>query len=163
MIFYISYFIGINKISYLKKVKLLKTIYNICKNIYNIYKEMIILENCVFCKIMKQEIPSYTIYEDDIVKVFLSIEPIANGHTLIVPKMHYKDITDIPIDALNHINKISKEIYDLLKEKLNFDGLKFVQNNGFFQDIPHYHLHLIPHYNNEEKKSLEEIYDILKK
>ena len=124
---------------------------------------MIILENCVFCKIMKQEIPSYTLYEDDIVKVFLSIEPIANGHTLIVPKEHYKDITDIPIEVLNHINKVSKNMYNLLKEKLNFDGLKLVQNNGFFQDIPHYHLHLIPHYNSEKKISLEEVYEILKK
>lgn len=124
---------------------------------------MIILENCVFCKIMKQEIPSYTLYEDDIVKVFLSIEPIANGHTLIVPKEHYKDITDIPIEVLNHINKVSKNMYNLLKEKLNFDGLKLVQNNGFFQDIPHYHLHLIPHYNSEKKNSLEEVYEILKK
>ena len=124
---------------------------------------MIVLKDCVFCKIMKQEIPSYTLYEDDIVKVFLSIEPIANGHTLIVPKEHYKDITDIPIEVLNHINKVSKNMYNLLKEKLNFDGLKLVQNNGFFQDIPHYHLHLIPHYNSEKKNSLEEVYEILKK
>ena len=121
------------------------------------------MKDCVFCKIMKQEIPSYTIYEDKVVKVFLSIEPIANGHTLIVPKEHYKDITDIPIEVLNHINKVSKNMYNLLKEKLNFDGLKLVQNNGFFQDIPHYHLHLIPHYNSEKKISLEEVYEILKK
>ena len=121
------------------------------------------LEICVFCKIMNNEIPSYTIYEDDIVKVFLSIDPISNGHTLIVPKEHFKDITDIPTSVLNHINEVQKDMYNLLNEKLSFDGLKFVQNNGYFQDIPHYHLHLIPHYENEDKKPLEEVYNILKK
>lgn len=121
------------------------------------------MENCVFCKIMNNEIPSYTLYEDDIVKVFLSIDPISNGHTLIVPKKHYKDITDINLEVLNHINEVQKNIYNLLLQKLNFDGLKFVQNNGYFQDIPHYHLHLIPHYSDNNKMELEEVYQILKK
>lgn len=118
------------------------------------------MDNCIFCKIIKNEIPSYTIYEDKYVKVFLSIDPIANGHTLIVPKKHYKNIVDIPIDILNHINIIKKDMYNLLEEKLGFDGVKFVQNNGYFQDINHYHLHLIPHYKEDEK--IKKLDDILK-
>lgn len=119
--------------------------------------------DCVFCKIMNNEIPSYTLYEDDLVKVFLSIDPVYNGHTLIVPKKHYLDITDIDIEVLNHINKIAKEIYNLLNEKLKFEGLKLVQNNGELQEVKHYHLHLIPYFKNKNKLKIEEVYNILTK
>jgi len=46
---------------------------------------------------------------------------------------------------------------------LSFDGVKFVQNNGYFQEVPHYHLHIIPHYDNDDKKPIEEVYNIIKK
>lgn len=121
------------------------------------------MKDCVFCKIVKQELPSYTIYEDDIVKVFLNINPESVGHTLIIPKEHYLDITDIPLSVINHINKVQKEMYDLLKEKLNFCGLQFVQNNGSLQEVKHYHLHLIPHYVKKPTMSIEEVYNLLKK
>ena len=117
---------------------------------------------CIFCKIIKGEIPSYTIYEDDVVKVFLDVNPDSNGHTLIVPKKHYLDLYDIPLDVLSHINKVSKEIAKLLTCKLHADGITLVQNNGILQAIKHYHLHLIPKYKNEEKINIEKIYSILK-
>ena len=53
--------------------------------------------NCVFCKIVNGEIPSYTLYEDDKIKVFLDINPRSNGHTLIVPKEHFVDLDDISL------------------------------------------------------------------
>lgn len=120
------------------------------------------MKNCTFCKIISKEFSSYNLYEDDVVIVFLSIDPISNGHTLIVPKTHYVDVTDIPIEILNHINKVSKEMYNLLKEKLNFNGLQFVQNNGILQEVKHYHLHLIPKYDNDNKLSLDEVYKKIK-
>jgi len=120
------------------------------------------MENCIFCKIIKGEIPSYKLYEDDKVIVFLDINPESNGHCLIVPKKHFVDVTDIDEEILFHINKVSKEIYKLLKEKLNFNGLKIIQNNGFIQDVKHYHMHLIPVYNNTNKLSLEETYKKIK-
>ena len=112
---------------------------------------------CLFCKINKGEIPSYTIYEDEVVKVFLDINPKHNGHTLIIPKKHYKDIADIDMDTLSHIMKIAKKMYQLLNDKLNPDGIILTQNNGIAQDIKHYHLHLIPVYKNEIEKSVDEI------
>lgn len=120
------------------------------------------MKDCTFCKIISKEFSSYTLYEDDVVIVFLSIDPLSNGHTLIVPKKHYVDITDIPLEVLSHINKVSKEMYNLLKEKLNFIGLKFVQNNGTLQEIKHYHLHLIPVYNNSDKLTLDLVYKKIK-
>ena len=116
----------------------------------------------IFCKIINNEIPSYTIYEDDIVKVFLDINPTHNGHTIIIPKKHYENFFDIDEQTLTYILKIAKEISKLLKEKLSYDGITLIQNNGLGQDIKHYHLHLIPKYNNENKLSIEEIYNKLK-
>lgn len=112
------------------------------------------MEDCIFCKIIKGEIPSMTIYEDDIVKVFLDINPTTNGDTLIVPKKHIENMLDLDDKTLSHIHKISKEIYNVLKEKLNIDGLTLVQNNFYGQEIKHYHVHLIPRYKNDDVKQL---------
>lgn len=107
------------------------------------------MEDCIFCKIMKGEIPSYTIYEDEIVKVFLDIEPITDGHCLVVPKKHTENIETIDDETLKHMQKISREMYNLFKEKLGCTGMTRLQNNGYGQDVKHYHLHLIPRYGND--------------
>ena len=112
------------------------------------------MEDCIFCKIIKGEIPSMTIYEDDVVKVFLDINPTTNGDTLIVPKKHIENMLDLDDKTLSHIHKISKDIYSVLKEKLNIDGLTLVQNNFYGQEIKHYHVHLIPRYKNDDVKQL---------
>ena len=84
---------------------------------------------CIFCKIVNNESPSYTIYEDEILKVFLDINPSSDGHLLIIPKKHFTNLSDIDLDTLNHINKVSKNMYKLLKEKLALLNLyKFIIN-----------------------------------
>lgn len=108
------------------------------------------MEDCIFCKIMRGEIPSYTIYEDDIVKVFLDINPISEGHCMIVPKKHTENIETIDYETLEHMQKISKNMYQLMKEKLGCIGMTRMQNNGYGQDVKHYHLHLIPRYENDQ-------------
>jgi histidine triad (HIT) family protein len=85
--------------------------------------------DCIFCKIIDGEIPSYRIYEDKIVIIILDIKPNADGHMLIIPKNHFDNIIDIDLDTLNHINVIAKQMYRLLKEKLNVDGLTICINN----------------------------------
>lgn len=117
--------------------------------------------NCIFCKIINGDIPCYKLYEDDLVLCFLDINPDSNGHSLIIPKKHYKDLSDIDEDVLNHIMKVSKKIKNLFEDKLNIDGLTLVQNNGDVQEVKHYHLHLKPYYN--EKHELLNIEDIYKK
>lgn len=118
--------------------------------------------DCLFCKIIKGEIPSYTFYEDEIVKVFLDVNPEHNGHSLIIPKKHYLDIYELDDETLTHINKIGKQIGKLLTEKLNAEGITFIQNNGIDQMIKHYHLHVIPKYKEEINKDVKDIYNILK-
>lgn len=117
--------------------------------------------DCIFCKIIEGSIPSYTIYEDELVKCFLDVNPDSNGHLLIIPKKHFTDLEDIDITYLNHIMEISKKCQNLLKEKLHIDGLTLVQNNGIVQEVKHYHLHLKPVYNNND--SILKVEDIYKK
>ncbi len=127
--------------------------------------------DCIFCKIVNGEIPSYTIYEDDIVKVFLDINPQTNGDTLIIPKKHFNNILDIDINTCNHINEVIKKMYPLLKEKLHCEGMTIIQNNDLGQDIKHFHVHLTPRYTNDllnhtynkdTIKNIEEIYAMIK-
>lgn len=119
--------------------------------------------DCIFCKIINNEIPSYTLYENDKVKCILDVNPNSNGHTLILPKTHFKDINDIDLDTLTEINKASKIIVDLINEKLNPNGIKLVQNNGSLQEIKHYHLHIIPSYNKKDNINVEEVFNLLTK
>ncbi len=120
--------------------------------------------NCLFCGIVNGSVPSYKIYEDDTVFCFLDINPDSNGHMLIIPKKHYKDLNDIDLNTLNHIIEISKKMKKLLEEKLYIDGLTLIQNNGDVQEVKHFHLHLKPFYNNpKDLMKIEEIYNILTK
>lgn len=122
--------------------------------------------NCVFCNIVEGKIPSHTIFEDEIVKVMMDINPVSNGHLLIIPKKHFTNLTDIDMDTLMHIQKTAKEMFKLLKDKLNIEGLTLCQNNEYGQEVKHYHLHLIPRYKNDNvrlysnknKDDVEEVY-----
>lgn len=118
--------------------------------------------DCLFCKIVSGEIPSYKIYEDELVYAFLDINPDSNGHTLLIPKKHYLDMDDIPLDTLTHIFKVAKELKVMLEEKLNADGLTFIQNNGDVQEVKHFHLHLKPYYKNNTISDVKDIYELLK-
>lgn len=117
------------------------------------------MENCVFCKIINGEFSSYKIYEDDVVLSFLSIDPVSFGHTLVIPKKHILDYEEMDLETLNHINKVGKNIYNKIKERLNPDSIKLVQNNGDMQEVKHFHLHIIPFFNDkkEGKGNLEEV------
>ncbi len=117
--------------------------------------------DCVFCKIIKGEIPSYKIYEDDKVLAFLDINPTSTGHTLIIPKKHTLDLMDIDNDVLTHIFNVARKIANLQIEKLNATGFTLVQNNGSVQDVKHYHLHVMPAYNKKKKLSLEEVHKLM--
>ena len=119
--------------------------------------------DCIFCKIIKGDIPSYTIYEDEIVKVILDINPVSNGHMLIIPKTHYEDLTKIPDDLLIHINDVVKEIMPTLMAKMKAKSFSTRVNYGESQAIKHYHMHLLPNYHMKPVTiKQEEAYEILK-
>ncbi|MDD2548156.1 MAG: HIT family protein [Candidatus Pacebacteria bacterium] len=103
--------------------------------------------DCVFCKIVNNELPSYKVYEDDLVLAFLDLNPVSLGHTLIIPKKHYQNIFDIENKVLKRIAKVSKIIASKLKENLDdVSGVNIFQSNGKIaeQVVMHYHMHIIP-------------------
>ena len=128
-------------------------------------------DNCLFCKIIKGEIPSFTVYETDDVKVFMDINPMSKGHLLAIPKKHYTNLFDIDKEMLNKIDDAICKVYPILKEKLGAEGLTRIQNNELGQEVKHYHMHLVPRYkgdsiieqvNEDAKNSLNETFEALK-
>lgn len=119
--------------------------------------------DCLFCKIINGDIPSYKIYEDELVMAFLDVNPHSNGHTLIVPKKHYTDYLELENTLFIHILETAKLLHKQIEEKLNCDGITMLHNYGIEQQIKHYHFHLIPKYLKEEKLTIEDVYEKLKK
>lgn len=117
--------------------------------------------NCVFCKIIGGEIPSYKIYEDDEILAFLDVNPVSPGHTLIIPKEHTLDVTTINNEVLIKILDKSRDIANILVEKMGAQGFTLVQNNGTVQEVKHFHLHVMPKYNRKKKMTLDEVHKIM--
>lgn len=104
------------------------------------------MNDCIFCKIIKGEIPSFKVYEDDGVFAFEDINPISEGHTLVIPKRHARDLWEISGEDLTAVQLAAKKIIQAMKEALNPQGVVCLQLNGrgVNQVVMHYHLHLIP-------------------
>lgn len=105
------------------------------------------MNDCVFCKIIKGEIPSRTVYEDELIKIIMNINPSTDGHLLVLPKEHVVNLMDTSNEIITHaLDIVRNTIYPLLKEKLHCEGLTLAQNNELGQEIKHYHIHLTPRY-----------------
>ncbi len=105
--------------------------------------------DCVFCKIVQQEIFAEIIYEDEEILSFLDIDPINNGHLLIIPKKHCLDLDDLDVDTAVHITKFAMKATEVLKELFKPDGYSIMQNGGYFNDIGHFHMHVFPRYKGD--------------
>ena len=104
------------------------------------------MNECVFCKIAKKEIPSDIIYEDNEVLAFLDIQPVNFGHTLVIPKKHYEKMENTPDDTLSVVFENAKKLMEAVKEAMSAD---FVALSVIGIDVPHFHIHLIPRYFND--------------
>ena len=104
------------------------------------------MEDCIFCKIVAGEIPSTRIYEDDRVFAFADINPITDGHTLIIPKAHAENIFEMSADDMAAVARAAKKLAHAIQTALNPDGIACLQLNGkgVNQLVMHYHYHLIP-------------------
>ena len=103
-------------------------------------------ENCIFCKIIKKEIPSYIIYEDKDTFAFLDIAPVNPGHTLVIPKKHYKLMADTPDDLVSAVFVISKKLMKTIQKATKAD---FIAVAVVGLDVPHFHVHLVPRFFND--------------
>ena len=101
------------------------------------------MDNCIFCKIVKNEIPSNKVYEDDKFLAFLDIMPVSDGHVLIIPKEHIVWMQDASDDTVASIFKLAKKLMIGVKEGLSCD---YVTVSVVGKDVPHFHVHLIPRY-----------------
>ncbi|MBN1778710.1 MAG: HIT family protein [Candidatus Buchananbacteria bacterium] len=99
------------------------------------------MEDCIFCKIINKEIPASTVYEDDQFLAFLDINPVTDGHLLLIPKAHHQMMIDLPDDLLGEIYIKAKELMPALKKAMKAD---FVALLVVGIDVPHFHIHLIP-------------------
>ncbi len=108
-------------------------------------------EDCVFCRIVKGIDPSWTIYEDNLVKAFLDINPASEGHTLIIPKKHYETIYTIPDKELKRIIVVAKKIAKIYKKALQVNAVNILHASGkeAQQDVFHFHIHLVPRREND--------------
>ncbi|MBE5874469.1 MAG: HIT family protein [Lachnospiraceae bacterium] len=111
-------------------------------------------DDCIFCKIAAGEIPSKTIYEDELFRVILDLGPATKGHALILPKDHADNLFKLPDDTAGKVLVLAKKLATQMKEKLGCDGLNLVQNNGeeAGQTVKHFHMHMIPRYKNDGQR-----------
>lgn len=115
------------------------------------------LDDCIFCKIIANEIPSVTVYEDDDVKAFLDISQVTPGHTLLVPKDHVTDIFEYDAEfAAKIFSKIPKISKAIKASNPEIAGMNICQNNGeiAYQTVMHSHIHLIPRYSQNDGFSM---------
>lgn len=108
-------------------------------------------ENCIFCKIANGEIPSKTLYEDDMFRVILDINPAARGHALILTKKHFANIYELDNETAAEVLVLAKRMATVMTEALECEGFNILQNNGEVagQTVFHFHMHLIPRYTND--------------
>jgi len=104
------------------------------------------MTECIFCKIVRGEMPCFKVYENEYVLAFADINPISKGHTLIIPKKHSENLWEIQDEELSAIHLASRKLAHAIRESLSPLGLAALQLNGkgANQVVMHYHLHLIP-------------------
>ena len=117
---------------------------------------------CLFCRIANGELPSYKLYEDDLVMVIMDAYPNVDGHVLVIPKKHYESLMDIPDDLVIHINEVAKKYIKHIMERLNAKELSVCINYGNSQKIKHYHLNLLPNYGLRATMDPKDVYEELK-
>lgn len=102
--------------------------------------------DCIFCAIAVGEIPSFKVYEDDLVLAYLDINPFSFGHTLVIPKEHSAGLLDTPPETLKEIIVRVQKVAAHLKTALPCDGFNILQNNGEAagQTVHHLHFHIVP-------------------
>ena len=112
------------------------------------------MADCIFCKIIAGDLPSYKVYEDDVTVAFLDIHPVNAGHTLVVPKKHSHNIFDIAPDDWRAVAETGRKVAIAIEKGLNADGVNLAMNNREHagQVVPHPHLHVIPRFKGDGLK-----------
>ena len=115
------------------------------------------MNDCIFCKIVKGEIPCYKVYEDDDVLAFLDISQTTKGHTLVISKEHFRNLLYVPKDVLAKVMGAAQQIAQAQVASLGAKGVNIINNTNEMagQTVMHFHVHVIPRYSNEDALRLE--------
>lgn len=103
-------------------------------------------DDCIFCKIVRGQIPCVKVFEDEKALAFMDIAPLNQGHILVIPKNHYETILDIEPESYGWLAKITSRISVAIQKSVNPDGINIMQLNGKAanQVVPHLHIHIVP-------------------
>lgn len=109
------------------------------------------MDNCIFCKIGRHEARSWMIAESAYAFAILDVHPINRWHSIVMPKKHYVNIFDLPVEVLCEIMSTVKRVVDLYHERLGIDALQIISSNGKAaqQDVFHSHWHIAPRYEGD--------------
>ncbi|WP_248517162.1 HIT family protein [Salinarchaeum laminariae] len=107
--------------------------------------------DCIFCAIVDGEIPGNVVYEDEDVLAFLDANPLAKGHTLVIPKAHHETLGDLPGDLGAAIGRVATELAPAVEAAVDADGTTVAFNNGEAagQEVPHVHCHVVPRFDGD--------------
>lgn len=110
------------------------------------------MSNCIFCKIVNGELPSAKVYENDEILAFLDISQITKGHTLVIPKVHKEDLFEMDEEIAGKLFSAVPSIAQAIKDEFGAKGMNLLNNNGASagQEVFHYHMHLIPRYDEND-------------
>ncbi|MED1951728.1 HIT family protein [Brevibacillus centrosporus] len=104
---------------------------------------------CLGCRLANSLEEVHVIYENEHVCCILDVDPFQEGHTLILPKKHFTDLVDLDIGTATEIMKASQKITTALKKVFRVEGVSVCQNGGIFNDLGHYHMHVIPRFKGD--------------
>jgi len=112
------------------------------------------MEECIFCKIIKGEIPAKIIYEDKNVLAFLDRNQINKGHALVLPKKHYKNFLLVPKKEFSDLMEVSKKVAKAQMKILDSEGFNLIvnTNKSAGQVVDHLHIHVIPRHKGDGLK-----------
>lgn len=110
------------------------------------------MDNCIFCKIAKHEIPGKIVYEDDLCLAFLDLSQTTDGHTLVIPKQHFDHFLDVDAKTLAHMIQVAQQVAKNIEEKLYAKGFNIITNMNEVagQSVKHFHIHIIPRYDEND-------------
>lgn len=107
--------------------------------------------DCLFCHIANGAIPSAKVYEDEQVLAIMDIGPVNPGHVLVLPKAHYRDLFDIPVETAQQVMAVAQQVAIAIRDEFSCPGLMLLQANGKAgaQTVFHYHMHVVPRHKGD--------------
>lgn len=118
-------------------------------------------EDCLFCQIVDGAIPSHTVYEDESAYAFLDVNPLARGHTLVIPRTHHEQLTGMPAETLGALGEAVGAVVPAVEAAVEAPASTVAVNNGpeAGQEVPHVHWHIVPRYSDDDVGPIHALFD----